>query len=107
MDIYVVTRMSTNKCDVPNLGVHLHKEEAYKHFDGILEDRKGKNKSYKCNVVWDHEPVLRSVDVSGVIREAYIEHPKSKFEPDGYREMLRVEWYHKDVNIKDYFLEEL
>lgn len=95
MNIYIVTRMSENKSDAPNLGVHTSWENAEDHFNYILEDRKGDNKKYKCNIHWDIKRVLRNDDISGCIREAYIEHPETDYQ-ETYVEMLRIEWYYKD-----------
>lgn len=94
--------MSENKHDVPNLGVHMSLESAEEHFNSILEDRKNDNKLYKCKIYWVNNLVLLKDDLQGCIKEAYIKHPKTKYEKS-YVEMLRIEWYYKDN--KDILLE--
>jgi len=102
MTIYIVTRRSENKSDVPNLGVHLSLESAENHFNGIVEDRKGNKHNYKCKVHWVQYMTNRKDDVRGTYKEAYIEHPKTKYQ-DKYVEMLQIEYY--IIDNKEVFIE--
>jgi len=109
INIYMVTRMSESKNDVPNLGMHFTFADAEDHFMSILEDRRGKGRQYKCKIEWVRECEPDKTMPSNVIREAYIKHPKGKYQ-DAYVEMLRIEQYTKRVNpsfLKSLFLESL
>jgi hypothetical protein len=103
----MVTRQSGNKNDTPNLGLHVNFEEAVGHFDGIIKDRRGSRKPYKCNIVWisDHKPSNNDFDkYRFCIKEAYIEHPRTEYQ-EKYVEMLQIErWY---LSEKEIFIEKL
>jgi len=94
LDIYIVTRMSENKSDVPNLGVFLDYKSAEHHFNDVLEDRKGDKTVYKCKILWVNDYKLSPEDYQGCIKDAYILHPKTKHQEE-YRESLRIEWWFK------------
>jgi len=91
MIVYIVTRRSENKSDVPNLGVFFDKSLAEDHFDDIVEDRKNRD----CKICWINFPTGMKRDKRGTYKEAYIIHKKTEYNKKEYVEDLQIEWWEK------------